>query len=58
MDVDVEGALNAGMQPVLIKRVDANGTWDQFSEKKECSYTPDQVIVIQRLSQLIDLLNC
>ncbi len=58
MDVDVEGALNAGMQPVLIKRVDANGAWDQFSEKKECSYTPDQVIVIQRLSQLIELLNC
>ncbi|MBT3284276.1 HAD family hydrolase [Candidatus Bathyarchaeota archaeon] len=58
MDVDIEGAINAGMQPVLIKRVDANGDWDQFSEKSVCSYSDDQYILIQRLSQLLDLLNC
>jgi HAD superfamily hydrolase (TIGR01509 family) len=58
MHVDVEGAINAGMQPVLIKRVGDNGDWDQFSEKTECNYTEDQVIVIQRLSQLLDVLKC
>jgi HAD superfamily hydrolase (TIGR01509 family) len=58
MHVDVEGAINAGMQPVLIKRVGANGDWDQFSEKTECNYTEDQVIVIQKLSQLLDVLGC
>lgn len=58
MDVDIEGAINAGMQPVLIKRVDANGDWDQFSEKSVCSYTDDQFILINRLSQLLDVLKC
>ncbi len=58
MDVDIEGAINAGMQPVLIKRVDANGTWAQFSEKPVCSFTDDQYILIQSLSQLLELLNC
>ena len=58
MHVDVEGAINAGMQPVLIKRVGDNGDWAQFSERTECNYTEDQVIVIQRLSQLLDVLKC
>jgi len=58
MNVDIEGAINAGMQPVLIKRVDANGTWDQFSENQVFNYTDDQYILIQRLSQLLDILNC
>ncbi len=58
MDVDVEAALNAGMKPVLIKRVDANGDWDQFSKKTDCNYTMDQVIVIQKLSEILDVLNC
>jgi FMN phosphatase YigB (HAD superfamily) len=58
MAVDIEGAINAGMQPVLIKRVDANGTWDQFSESQMFNYTDDQYILIQRLSQLLDVLNC
>ena len=58
MDVDIEGAINAGMQPVLIKRVEANGTWAQFSEKPVCSFTDDQYILIQRLSQLLDVLKC
>jgi HAD superfamily hydrolase (TIGR01549 family) len=58
MDVDIEGAINAGMQPVLIKRVNVNGTWDQFSENQVFNYTDDQYILIQRLSQLLDVLNC
>ena len=58
MDVDIEGAINAGMQPVLIKRVDSNGTWGQFSEDQVFNYTDDQYILIQRLSQLLDVLKC
>lgn len=58
MDVDIEGAINAGMQPVLIKRVDASGTWAQFSEKSASSFTDDQYILIQRLSQILDILKC
>ena len=58
MEVDIEGAINAGMQPVLIKRVDANGTWDQFSENQVFSYTDDQFILIRSLSQLLDVLKC
>jgi len=58
MEVDIEGAINAGMQPVLIKRVNVNGTWDQFSENQVFNYTDDQYILIQRLSQLLDVLNC
>ncbi len=58
MDVDIEGAINAGMHPVLIKRVDTNGTWAQFSEKPTSSFTEDQFILIQRLSQLLELLEC
>ena len=58
MDIDIEGAINAGMQPVLIKRVNVNGTWDQFSENQVFNYTDDQYILIQRLSQLLDVLNC
>ena len=58
MDVDIEGAINAGMQPVLIKRIDSNGTWGQFSENQVFNYTDDQYILIQRLSQLLDVLKC
>ena len=58
MDVDIEGAINAGMQPVLIRRVESNGAWDQFSERTVCSFTDDQYILIHRLSQLLDVLNC
>jgi len=58
MDVDIEGAINAGMQPVLIKRIDYNDTWGQFSENQVFNYTDDQYILIQRLSQLLDVLKC
>lgn len=57
MNVDVIAALNAGMQPVLIKRVGSNGVWDQYSERYDCSYNEDQVIIIQKLSQLLELLE-
>lgn len=58
MDVDVEAALKAGMKPVLIKREDANGDWGQYTQTGECNYSMDEVIVIQKLSQLFDVLNC
>lgn len=58
MDVDVEGAINAGMQPVLIRRVESVGEWGQFSENPVCSFGEDQYILIQKLSQLLDVLEC
>ncbi len=57
MDVDIEGAINAGMQPVLIKRLGANGKWNQFSDSPVCTYSEDQYILINQLSQLLDLLK-
>jgi HAD superfamily hydrolase (TIGR01509 family) len=35
MDVDVQGALGAGLKPLLIQRHDANATWDPYSDKKD-----------------------
>ncbi len=58
MDVDVQGALAARLKPVLIQRLEANGTWDPYSDKKECSYDPTVVSVIHRLSELSGLLGC
>ena len=58
MNIDIEGALNAGMVPVLIKRNEANGNWGQFSQENICSFSDDQYILIHRLSQLYDILKC
>ncbi|TFH19033.1 HAD family hydrolase [Candidatus Bathyarchaeota archaeon] len=57
MDVDVQGALGAGLKPVLIKRLGSNGTWDPYSDKKDCDYDPSVVSVIRRLSELPELLD-
>jgi HAD superfamily hydrolase (TIGR01509 family) len=56
MDVDVKAALNAGMQPVLIKRIESNGIWNQYSKRYNCEYQEGQVIIIKRLSQLLEIL--
>jgi putative hydrolase of the HAD superfamily len=58
MNIDIEGALNAGMVPVLIRRIKTNGNWDQFSKEHICSFSEDQFILIRRLSQLFDILKC
>ena len=58
MDVDVQGALAAGLKPVLIQRLDSNGTWDPYSDKKDCDYDPTVVSVIHRLSDLPGLISC
>lgn len=58
MNIDVEGALNAGMVPVLIRRIEDNGDWGQFSQDNIYSFSEDQYILIRRLSQLFDILKC
>ncbi|MCW4011381.1 MAG: HAD family hydrolase, partial [Candidatus Bathyarchaeota archaeon] len=58
MDVDVQGAIAAGLKPVLIQRIDSNGTWDPYSDKKECEYDPEVVSIIHRLDELLTLLDC
>jgi HAD superfamily hydrolase (TIGR01509 family) len=58
MDVDVQGALAAGLRPVLIQRVDSNGTWDPYSDKKDCDYDPKVVTIIHKLSEMLPLLDC
>ncbi len=52
VDLDVEGSINAGLKPVLIKREETNGEWYQYSSEREYNYDPDGVIVIRRLSEL------
>ena len=57
MDVDVQGALAAGMKPVLIQRHESNGTWDPYSDKKDTDYDPNVVSIIHQLSDLSSLLG-
>ena len=57
MDVDVQGALAAGLKPVLIQRIDSNGTWDPYSDKKETNYDPKIVSIIHMLSDLPSILG-
>jgi len=57
MDVDVQGALAAGLRPVLIQRNDVNGTWDPYSDKKDTDYDPKIVLVIQVLSDLLKIFD-
>jgi putative hydrolase of the HAD superfamily len=52
MDVDVQGALAAGMKPIMIKRINTNGTWDPYSDKKEIEYDSSVVTVISSLNEL------
>lgn len=58
MDLDVEGALKAGLKPVLIKRIESNSEWYQYSRESQCNYNPDDVIIIKSLTELPELLGC
>jgi len=57
MDVDVQGALAAGLKPVLIQRREANGTWDPYSDKKDTDYDLEIVSIIQNLSDIPKLIE-
>jgi len=57
MDVDVQGALSAGLKPVLIQRREANGTWDPYSDKKDTDYDLEIVSIIQNLSDIPKLIE-
>lgn len=57
MDLDVEGALNAGLKPILIKRPEANGEWYQYTSEKDCNYKPEDVIIVKRLSDILGILR-
>jgi len=56
MDVDVEGSINAGMHPVLIKRID-QGNWASYSYEEPTGVSLDAVTRISRLSELLGVLG-
>jgi putative hydrolase of the HAD superfamily len=56
MDVDVEGSVNAGMHPVLIRRSD-QGNWASYSYDEGAGVSLDGVTRISRLSELLDILG-
>ena len=56
MDVDVEGSINAGMHPVLIKRID-QGNWASYSYEEPTGISLDGVTHISRLSELLRVLG-
>ncbi len=57
MDVDVQGALAAGLKPVLIQRKQSNGVWDPYTDKKNQKYTTETVHIISALSEIPSLLD-
>ena len=57
MDVDVQGALAAGLRPFLIQRHESNGTWDPYTDKKDCEYDPNIVSIIHSLKELPEKLD-
>jgi len=56
MEVDVEGSINAGMHPVLIKRSD-QGNWASYSHDASTGLSLDGVTHISRLSELLGVLG-
>jgi len=56
MDLDARGSLDAGLHSVLVRRGD-NGNWASYSEAVDCSYDPEKVTIIERLSDLLPLLS-
>ena len=56
MAVDVQGSLNAGMHPVLIKRSD-QGNWASYSYDESTAINLDGVTRISRLSELLGFLG-
>jgi HAD superfamily hydrolase (TIGR01509 family) len=57
LDLDAQGALDTGMIPVLIRRRGRNGGWSSYSSPVICSFNPDKVACIERLSELPRLLT-
>jgi len=56
MEVDVEGSINAGIHPVLIKRID-QGNWASYSHDASTSLSLEGVTQISRLSELLGVLG-
>ena len=56
MEVDVEGSINAGIHPVLIKRID-QGNWASYSHDASTGLSLDGVTQISRLSELLSILG-
>ena len=56
MDVDVEGSINAGMHPVLIKRSD-QGNWASYSHDAATGLSLEGVTHVSRLSELLGVLG-
>jgi putative hydrolase of the HAD superfamily len=56
MEVDVEGSINAGIRPVLIKRSD-QGNWSSYSHDTSTGLSLEGVTQISRLSELLDVLG-
>ena len=56
MEVDVEGSINAGMHPVLIKRSD-QGNWASYSHDASTGLSLDGVTQLSRLSELLGVLG-
>ncbi len=56
MEVDVEGSINAGMHPVLVRRSD-QGNWASYSYDESTGRSLDGVTLISRLSELLGVLG-
>jgi len=56
MEVDVEGSINAGMHPVLIKRC-GQGNWASYSHGASTGLSLEGVTRISRLSELLRVLD-
>ena len=56
MEVDVEGSINAGMHPVLIKRSD-QGNWASYSHDATTGLSHEGVTCISRLSELLRVIG-
>jgi len=56
MEVDVEGSINAGIHPVLIKRSD-QGNWASYSHDASTGLSLDGVTHISHLSELLGVLG-
>lgn len=56
MEVDIEGSVNAGMHPVLIKRID-QGNWASYSHDASTGLSLEGVTHISCLSELLGVLG-
>lgn len=56
MDLDARGSLDAGMHSVLVRR-SSRGDWSSYSEAVDCGFDTEKVTIIERLPDLLRLLN-